>query len=213
MKNICYIFGASGEGLPYKFQKGKNDLIIAADGGYDYLVKNKIQPDIVMGDFDSSEFAKDSDISIKFPSEKDETDSFLAYIEGKNRGYRTFVFYGCLGGRTDHTLANLQMLNHISQEGNRAIFVGNNEIVSAITEGTITYKKRKHGTISVFSADDISSGVTISGLKYEVNNASLTNTFPLGISNEFVDKPAFISVQKGTLIIMENQSKDFSYYL
>ena len=212
MKNICYIFGASLEGLPDSFKKEKNDLIIAADGGYDFLAKKNIKPDIVMGDFDSSEMVKESDISIKFPSEKNETDSYLAYLEGKSRGYRTFVFYGCLGGRTDHTLANMQILTKISKEGNKAVFIGNGEVVSAVTDSLVSYKKRKHGTISVFSAD-ISEGVTISGLKYEVKNISLTNTFPLGISNEFIDKAAVISVRKGTLIIVENQSEDFSCYL
>lgn len=212
MKNICYIFGASLEGLPDRFKKEKNDLIIAADGGYDFLAKKNIKPDIVMGDFDSSEMVKESDISIKFPSEKNETDSYLAYLEGKSRGYRTFVFYGCLGGRTDHTLANMQILTKISKEGNKAVFIGNGEVVSAVTDSFVSYKKRKHGTISVFSAD-ISEGVTISGLKYEVKNISLTNTFPLGISNEFIDKAAVISVRKGTLIIVENQSEDFSCYL
>ena len=126
MKNICYIFGASLEGLPDSFKKEKNDLIIAADGGYDFLAKKNIKPDIVMGDFDSSEMVKESDISIKFPSEKNETDSYLAYLEGKSRGFRTFVFYGCLGGRTDHTLANMQILTKISKEGNKAVFIGNN---------------------------------------------------------------------------------------
>lgn len=212
MKNICYIFGASLEGLPDSFKKEKNDLIIAADGGYDFLAKKNIKPDIVMGDFDSSEMVKESDILIKFPSEKNETDSYLAYLEGKSRGYRTFVFYGCLGGRTDHTLANMQILTKISKEGNKAVFIGSGEVVSALTDSLVSYKKRKHGTISVFSAD-ISEGVTISGLKYEVKNISLTNTFPLGISNEFIDKAAVISVRKGTLIIVENQSEDFSCYL
>lgn len=212
MKNICYIFGASREGLPDRLKKEKNDLIIAADGGYDFLAKKIIKPDIVMGDFDSSDMVKESDISIKFPSEKNETDSYLAYLEGKSRGYRTFVFYGCLGGRTDHTLANLQILTKISKEGNKAVFIGNGEVVSAVTDSLVSYKKRKHGMISVFSAD-ISEGVTISGLKYEVKNISLTNTFPLGISNEFIDKAAVISVRKGTLIIVENQSEDFSCYL
>ena len=43
---ICYIFGAA-EGLPEKFEKKSDDIVIAADGGYRFLKENSIVPDIV----------------------------------------------------------------------------------------------------------------------------------------------------------------------
>lgn len=49
---------------------------------------------------------------------------------------------------------------------------------------------------------DKSIGVDIKGLKYELENAELTNHFPVGVSNEFTGSKSSISVSDGTLLIV-----------
>ena len=68
------------------------------------------------------------------------------------------------------------------------------------------------GMISVFSHSDISSGVTISGLKYEVKNGTLKNTYALGVSNEFVGRNSEISVSDGTLTVVYPSSAQPSFF-
>ena len=53
----------------------------------------------------------------------------------------------------------------------------------------------------MFSASDVSEGVTIKGLLYTLDNAVLTNDMPLGVSNEYIGLPSFVEVKKGVLII------------
>ena len=67
---------------------------------------------------------------------------------------------------------------------------------------TIHFHRGNSGMISVFSLSDISRGVTLKGLMYNMNCGTLTNDFPLGASNEFIiDEEAEITVEDGTLLI------------
>ena len=54
----------------------------------------------------------------------------------------------------------------------------------------------------MFSLSDKSKGVTIKNLKYSLDNAELTNSFPLGISNEFLGKKSSITVKDGMLLLV-----------
>ena len=65
---------------------------------------------------------------------------------------------------------------------------------------------RSHGFISVFSLSDESVGVCESGLKYTLDDYTLNNRFPLGVSNEFIGESAKISVKSGTLLIVFESS-------
>lgn len=203
---ICYIFGA-GEHSACDIRLAPDDIVIAADGGFDYLMELGLRADIVLGDFDSitNERELPGDF-IRYPKEKDDTDMMIALKEGLQRGFRTFRIYGGLGGRLDHTLANIQALTYLSAYQAAGTLYGNDCAISVINDGTISFEKNNPENVpgnlcSVFSLCDVSVGVTIQGLKYELDNVTLTNTFPLGVSNEFTGKKSFIHVNKGTLAV------------
>ena len=203
----CYIFSAA-EGLPKNFEKQCDDIVIAADAGYRHLEKMGIVPDIVLGDFDSLEFVPNVSEIIKHPVKKDDTDTMLAVKTGLERGFKRFVLYGCVGGRLDHTLANIQTLNFIAQNGGSGYIYGEDYGITAIKDSSITFSEEQTGNVSVFSADTVSVGVTIKGLLYELEGASLSSNFPLGVSNEFIGKESVISVEKGTLCIIFSTNSD-----
>ena len=50
----CYII-AAGEHYSAPSEPDYGDMVIAADGGYDYLCGFNIKPDLIIGDFDSLE--------------------------------------------------------------------------------------------------------------------------------------------------------------
>ncbi len=203
---ICYIFGA-GEQSSCNIRLSAGDLVIAADGGFDYLKEIGLRADIVLGDFDSVMNHQDlpGDF-LRYPKEKDDTDMMIALKEGLARGYKIFRIYGGLGGRLDHTLANIQALTFLSGNHARGTLYSDNYAISVVTDGTISFGKdipdNVPGNIcSVFSLSDISVGVTIQGMKYELDGVTLTNGFPLGVSNEFTGRKSFIHVEKGTLAV------------
>lgn len=205
---ICYIIGSSKEFCEKpNFFPREEDFVIAADGGYDILKETNITPDIIMGDFDSVLKMPSEENVIKYPAEKDETDTFLAYRYAYEKGYRKFVVFGGMGGREDHTVANIQTLANMAQNGARGFLAGNGTVISVISDSKINIPPKRRGTISVFALGGNAQGVTIKGLKYNLDDYFLKSTFPLGVSNEFIGEEAEISVEKGMLLIIWSEKE------
>jgi thiamine pyrophosphokinase len=176
-------------------------FIIAADAGYNTLMQSGITPNLAVGDFDSLEAVPDFKNVIKVPKEKDGTDMSLAVKQGMSLGYNLFIIDGGLGGRLDHTLANLQLLKEINLKKSHGILLGKDIGITAITNESVGLTSDNRGVLSVFSFGNKAEGVTLEGLKYPLDNYKMTDNYPIGVSNEFTDKQASITVKSGSLII------------
>jgi thiamine pyrophosphokinase len=197
----CIIIGAGDFTAPRGIDEG--DLVIAADGGFDRLMEAGIRPHLFMGDMDSLRSPLPSDLEkITFPERKDYTDMYLAYLEGRERGYREFEIYGGTGGRGDHTFANISLLLAMSNEGCIGRMIASEGVYTVIKNESLTVSGEAGKYISVFAIGGKAEGVTIKGLDYEVENVTLTPDFPLGVSNKFTDKEAEISVKNGALLVI-----------
>ena len=229
MKNgICYVVGA-GDCLGLEFQPTSEDLVIAVDAGLRYLEQSGITADLIIGDFDTLENAPAGTNVITLSCEKDDTDMLAAVREGIKVGYTEFHLYGGTGGRIDHTIANLQVLAYLSENGWKGYlhcpqnsFVrpvdrelkkanyaeasgnahGSESIITAVTNGELSFSQVPAGYISVFSYSEKSEGVCLQGLEYPLADATLSHTFPIGTSNEFIGAKSRISVKNGTLMIV-----------
>ncbi len=204
MNGCCYIVGAGSlyEGdLP--FQKQENDLLIAADGGYEYVKNAGMMPDLLIGDFDSMEKPNVSCEIITLPVEKDDTDIAYAVKEGFRRGYTRFVIYGGLGGkRLSHTIANMQLLEYVAQQGGTAKLVGGTTSLFLLAEGQSHIFEQETGKeLSLFSVTPTAS-VTLQGMKYPVTEATLKRSFPLGVSNRVLESTATVTVHSGTVLVV-----------
>ncbi len=204
----CYIFGAA-RGLPNEFERQADDIVIAADGGLKYLDEMGLTPDITVGDFDSLGFEPIKGEIVRLPVVKDDTDTLKAVKIGFERGYTRFVLYGCAGERLDHTLANLQTLSFIAQNGGRGFLCGEDFTASAIKNGALYFNEKATGNISVFSAQTKASGVYIKGLMYPLEDATLSFDFALGVSNEFLSERAEVGVKSGTLLVIWSGDMSF----
>lgn len=186
----------------------REDFIIAADGGLKHLQKLGIQPDEILGDFDSLGYIPED--SRVFPVEKDDTDAMLAARRGLALGYGEFLFYGSLDGpRLDHTVANFQTLQFLADHSAFGYLIGKNQMATVVKNGSIVFGAGCEGTISVFCLGQDAEGVTLRGLYYPLENGTLTSGFPLGVSNHFTDKPASITVKNGSLLIIWDRNAGF----
>lgn len=203
----CIIFCAADfDSLAVPIEK--SDFAIAADGGLRHTEKLGIIPHEILGDFDSLGFAPEG--ANVFPVEKDDTDAMLSVRRGLSLGYREFVLYGSLDGpRLDHTVANFQTLQYLADHGAVGYLVGSSYMVTAIKETAISFQADAEGTISVFCMGADAEGVTLEGLYYPLEQGTLTAGFPLGVSNHFTRRPAKISVQKGSLLILWDRKNGF----
>ncbi len=201
MKPICYIFGA-GEPFNASPELSPHDFVIAADGGYSYAKSCGVMPDLLIGDFDSLPNPPSGIDMIRLPKEKDDTDMSAAIKKGLRLGFQTFHIYGGTGGRFDHTLANIQCLAWLAGQNAQGFLFGRDDVITAICNCNMLFPENASGTVSVFSHTDTSTGVYERGLKYPLENATLTSICPLGVSNEFLGRKSEISVENGTLIII-----------
>ncbi|MBQ7834546.1 MAG: thiamine diphosphokinase [Ruminiclostridium sp.] len=204
---VCHLVGA-GDFFGFNTQISPDDTVIAVDGGYRILNDKGIVPDYVVGDFDSLGIVPDGENVTVLPSEKDVTDMFTAINLGIEKGCVWFHIYGGTGGRLDHTLANFQLLRYFAEKGVTLMIYGDGFVLTAVRNGGITLFGEKGSYVSVFSLTDASEGVCLKNLKYELENYTLTSLFPLGVSNEFTDKAAEISVGNGVLAVYYPIGKD-----
>ncbi len=197
----CFIFGAlKVNNMP--ISPTENDYIIAVDKGYEHIKELGLSPHLIVGDFDSLGYIPKEIGVEKLNVRKDDTDTAHAVEIAFKKGYRDFIIYGCTGGKLDHSFANIQLAKFIAAKGGSSLFLGDNEAFTVIKDGSISFDEGRHGRVSVFSLSDISTGVTEEGLLYALNDSTLYNDNPLGVSNEFTGSPSKISVKNGYLLII-----------
>ncbi len=199
-EGFCYLIGA-GDCARLEVP-GPADLVIAADGGLLHARRQGVRVDLAVGDFDSLGYVPQGIPVFRHPVMKDDTDMMLAVRLGLERGYRRFLIFGGLGGRLDHTLANLQTLAFIDRAGAAGVLVGDGYCLTAVGSGReARFAAEAEGTISVFSLAEESTGVHETGLLYTLSEGTLTGDFPLGVSNAFTGSPAAVGLRKGMLAV------------
>lgn len=178
------------------------DCIVAVDGGFAHLAAINREPDIALGDFDSLGYVPEGIEVIQHSPHKDKSDLEIAFDYAVENAAESVVVYGGLGGRLDHTMANLQIGARFAEEGMEVAFVAQDCMVSIVTgPARFSLPHVPEGTVSVFSARDCTYGVFEEGMEYPLDTDELTNRTTLGVSNELLGKPAYVSVREGTLYV------------
>lgn len=197
----AYIFGA-GEYTQGAPELKNGDFVICADAGYLTAQRLGLRVDLAIGDFDSLGYEPElCEEVVTLPVEKDITDAEAAILAAEEMGAETIVLLGCTGGRPDHTLAAQQLLAAAAERGKRPYLVGDGFVAYALHGGSVRFSEKAVGTLSIFAVGGVASGVTVKGAKYELEGAELSPSAPLGVSNSFVGRGVFISLQGGTLLL------------
>ena len=182
-----------------------DDFVLCADGGYTHALAANVKPDFVIGDGDSLFVDVPPELMLRVPAEKDDTDTMLCVRRAIEEGCTECIILGGIGGRLDHTLANIQTLAFAHEHGLSAKLCGPFDIVMLLGPGKLILDKRDGFSISLFCYTERCEGVFIEGVKYPLSNAALTQAFPLGVSNAFFAPQARISLRSGLLLVVLSQ--------
>lgn len=199
MNKKCILIGA-GDFYESNLLIGEEDCVIAVDGGYSYAKKLGIRVDLFVGDFDSYPEEKMHLPILKSMPEKDDTDMLLALYKGIEMGFEQFVLYGAMGGRVEHTLANIQCLKYLCEHKKHGVMISQKQRIEVINRSK-QYPSSLKGYISVFSLTD-RAVVSLKNLKYELAFHPLTSSYPLGVDNEFIGKESTVEVHEGVVCII-----------
>ena len=204
MKRCIIIGGAPINNYEYiKKQLNQDDYFIYCDSGLKHVHDLGYHPNLIVGDFDSFEKPQELSNVIVLPCEKDDTDTMYAIKHALKEGFNEFLLIGVVGLRIDHTFGNLQALLYIDNEGCNGLIIDDFSEIEIVGK-TPKYVEDKFKYFSVLSIGDIISGVSIENAKYPLNEAQITNYYPLGVSNEVIEgKTSKIQIKEGKAYLIK----------
>lgn len=183
-----------------------NDYVICADQGYHFAKEANIKPDLIIGDFDScpDKIPNDGEI-IRLVPEKDDSDTAHCVEVALSRGFDDIILLGAVGGRTDHTLANLSILLYIANKGAKGILLSENEKIILLQKGKHSFSNLNGKTFSLFPFGCKKVCVSYSGVKYMLNHQFIfSETSSLGLSNIFTSDESEINILDGDALLIIN---------
>ena len=175
------------------------DLIIGVDGGCKNITKYEI--DIAFGDFDSLTVPVNAKTIYRYKKEKDETDLELALQQIIEMGnIDEIIIYNATGGRLDHFLCNLKLLERYV-DYNITIIDEQNRI-RCLNVGSYIIDRTDYQYFSLIPC--VYSNVTIKKALYEITNKDILRIDTYTVSNEFIEDEVFITVNQGMIYLIES---------
>lgn len=212
MKTLIITGGKINKNFAKKYLKSnKYDIIIAVDKGLETIDYLKLEPQYILGDFDSVntkilEKYKTQNIKIiKLNPEKDLTDTHSAIDLALEIKSTEITILGAIGTRLDHTMANIHILKQALDKNIKAKIVNEKNEIELINKEIIIKKDDNYKYVSIIPLTTQVTGITIEGMKYIINDYTLSIGDSLGVSNEQIDKEAKISIKTGILVVIKSK--------
>lgn len=208
MKGLLIAAGNTPDKTLLKDLAQQADITVCADGGLKYALDNGVEPDIVMGDFDSlpEEYLGkiNSEVEVKkFPPEKDFTDTEIALKKMCDLGCTDITILGAIGTRMDHVLGNFFTLIEVHKNGATGRILDSHNEVEYLTLGETKFYKGVFKYISIIPIEE--TMVSTQGFKYEVKALTIKPGSTIGISNELLDEEGEIEIHKGSCFVIKSK--------
>ncbi len=205
MMGRCVIVGGANINN-YDFIREKlsaDDYIIFCDSGLKHMENLRVQPSLIVGDFDSHDNPHLDVETIVLPCEKDDTDTVYAVKEAIKRGYDNFLLIGVVGARLDHTLGNVSILLYLDSLGKKGCIIDDYSEMKIVSNEP-AYIEDSYSFFSLLNISGTAKGITIENAKYPLENGEITCEYQYGISNEVLcGEMAKVSVDKGRALLIK----------
>ena len=187
MMGRCVIVGGANINN-YDFIREKlsaDDYIIFCDSGLKHMENLRVQPSLIVGDFDSHDNPHLDVETIVLPCEKDDTDTVYAVKEAIKRGFDNFLLIGVVGARLDHTLGNVSILLYLDSLGKKGCIIDDYSEMKIVSNEP-AYIEDSYSFFSLLNISGTAKGITIENAKY-----------PLEIGEIEPGKPVYVICQSG----------------
>jgi thiamine pyrophosphokinase len=187
------------------------DLVLGADGGALYADALDVTLDAIIGDLDSLSDLGQGGISntefVSYPAEKDETDLELALLHAETRGADQIVMVGAIGGRMDMTIASIMLMTRAGLGSCRVEVWHGEQTGWVIKPPGEDISGHPGDTISLIPLGGDASGITTRGLKYSLNEGTLSFGPARGISNLLETASAHVKLSEGLLLAVHTPGR------
>ena len=210
MENRRAVVIAGGEIISYERVRSflkPEDYYIFCDSGLFHKEGLNVEPDLIIGDFDSHEKVDTGSEIITLPEMKDDTDSLSGVKLALKRGFKDFLLLGMTGRRMDHTLCNLYLLAFIKSHNGRALIVDDWSEMEVVEKEEV-FISDSYTYFSLIAWKGKCAGVNIENALYPLSSAVIEPEYQYGISNEPLKGGSRVWVEKGSLLLIKDWRKE-----
>jgi thiamine pyrophosphokinase len=179
-------------------------FVIAADSGLEYARRLGLEVNLIVGDLDSvsaNVLADYPDVRIERHSpDKDQTDLELAIDAASAIDAGQVIVVGGSGGRIDHLLANAALLTSERFAGLELSWL-TAEARTHVVRLAITIHGSAGDLVSLIPYGGAAVGVSTTGLRWHLGDATLPSGTTRGISNMMTGPVARVSLTEGVLLV------------
>jgi thiamine pyrophosphokinase len=191
------------------------ELIIAADGGAEWLDAQGIAPHVVVGDLDSADPALVDRLAAarvaieRHPVDKDASDLELGVAAATKAGADEIVVLGALGGALDHLLANVLLLGSSALAGRSIRLVRGATSTRLLTGPAEAELDGPPGSrVSLLAVGAAANGVSTQGLRWALADDRLESGSSRGLANVVEAVPARVWLEDGLLLVIESSARE-----
>ena len=210
MENRRAVVIAGGEIISYERVRSflkPEDYYIFCDSGLFHKEGLNVEPDLIIGDFDSHEKVDTGSEIITLPEMKDDTDSLSGVKLALKRGFKDFLLLGMTGRRMDHTLCNLYLLSYIKSHHGRALIVDDWSEMEVVEKEEV-FISDSYAYFSLIAWKGKCEGVNIENALYPLSSAVIEPEYQYGISNEPLKGGSRVWMEKGSLLLIKDWRKE-----
>ena len=215
MKHFFIIAGGKIEdAFAIEVLKGFSEkTVIAADSGMEFLRRNEIVPQVIIGDFDSVSKEtlewfqkKEGIVWHRLNPQKDDTDTEFALRLAISMGAECITVLGGTGSRLDHVLGNIELLGIGLELGVEIELLDANNRIRMTDHGMVLKKEEQFGKyVSLIPYTAQVEHLYLAGFKYPLADYCLKGFCSIGVSNEITEEQAEITFENGILIVIESR--------
>ena len=189
--------------------------VIAADSGMEFLRRNEIVPQVIIGDFDSVSKEtlewfqkKEGIVWHRLNPQKDDTDTEFALRLAISMGAECITVLGGTGSRLDHVLGNIELLGIGLELGVEIELLDANNRIRMTDHGMVLKKEEQFGKyVSFFSMGDKVTGLSLTGFQYPLDGYTLKNSDGIAVSNQLSDDCGIIEFETGYLMMVLSKDR------